>query len=68
MEMIAKREWSTSIGSYDEDVLVAALEMAKQTYSWMPSIAEFLQLIEIPSWSTAINRLHAMLLDFEASS
>lgn len=44
--VIAKREWATSIGSYDEDVLVAALEMAKQTYSWMPSIAEFLQLIE----------------------
>ncbi|MDP6968503.1 MAG: replication protein P [Gammaproteobacteria bacterium] len=44
--VIAKREWSTSIGSYDEDVLVAALEMAKQTYSWMPSIAEFLQLLE----------------------
>ncbi len=44
--VIAKREWSTCIGRYDEDVLVAALEMAKQTYSWMPSIAEFLQLIE----------------------
>ena len=44
--VIAKREWATSIGNYDEDVLVAALELAKQTYSWMPSIAEFLQLIE----------------------
>ena len=44
--VIAKREWATSIGSYDEDVLVAALELAKQNYSWMPSIAEFLQLIE----------------------
>jgi hypothetical protein len=44
--VIAKREWSTSIGSYDEDVLVAALELAKQTYSWVPSIAEFLQLLE----------------------
>ncbi len=44
--VIAKREWATSIGFYEEDVLVAALELAKQTYSWMPSIAEFIQLIE----------------------
>lgn len=43
---IAKREWALSIAPYDEDVLAMATEMAKQTYSWMPSIAEFLQLIE----------------------
>lgn len=43
---IAKREWALSIAPYDEDVLAMATEMAKQTYAWMPSIAEFLQLIE----------------------
>ncbi len=43
---IAKREWALSIAPYDEDVLAMAMEMAKQNYSWMPSIAEFLQLIE----------------------
>ena len=43
---IAKREWALSIAPYEEDVLAMATEMAKQTYSWMPSIAEFLQLIE----------------------
>ena len=42
--IIAKREWATSIQNYTEDVLVAALERAKVTYSWMPSIAEFVQL------------------------
>ena len=43
---IAKREWAQSLTPYTEDVLQHALELAKQHYSWMPSIAEFLQLIQ----------------------
>ena len=43
---IAKREWARSIAAYDEDVLLVAIEEAKQRYSWMPSIAEFLQLLD----------------------
>jgi len=43
--VIAKREWATSLQGYGEDVLVLSIERAKREYSWMPSIAEFLQLL-----------------------
>jgi len=44
--IIAKREWALSLAGYGEDVLVLAMEQAKRQYSWMPSIAEFLQLMD----------------------
>ncbi len=44
--IIAKREWALSLAGYEEDVLVLALEQTKRQYSWMPSIAEFLQLMD----------------------
>jgi hypothetical protein len=44
--IIAKREWALSLAGYEEDVLVLAIEQAKRQYSWMPSIAEFLQLMD----------------------
>jgi len=44
--IIAKREWAFSLAGYEEDVLVLAIEQAKRQYSWMPSIAEFLQLMD----------------------
>ena len=44
--IIAKREWALSLVGYEEDVLVLALEQTKRQYSWMPSIAEFLQLMD----------------------
>ena len=44
--IIAKREWALSLAGYEEDVLVIALEQTKRQYSWMPSIAEFLQLMD----------------------
>jgi len=44
--IIAKREWALSLAGYEEDVLVLAIEQAKRQYSWMPSIAEFLSLMD----------------------
>ncbi len=44
--VIAKREWATSLQGYGEDVLVLAIERAKREFSWMPTIAEFLQLLQ----------------------
>jgi hypothetical protein len=44
--VIAKREWATSLQGYGEDVLVLAIERAKREYNWMPTIAEFLQLLQ----------------------
>ena len=44
--IIAKREWALSLAGYEEDVLVLAIEQAKRQYSWMPSIAEFLALMD----------------------
>ncbi len=44
--IIAKREWALSLAGYEEDVLVFAIEQTKRQYSWMPSIAEFLQLMD----------------------
>ena len=44
--IIAKREWALSLAGYEEDVLVLAIEQTKRQYSWMPSIAEFLQLMD----------------------
>jgi hypothetical protein len=44
--IIAKREWALSLVGYGEDILVLAIEQAKRQYSWMPSIAEFLQLMD----------------------
>ena len=43
---LVKREWAISLQPYDEDVVMAAIELTKQNYSWPPAIAEFLQLIE----------------------
>lgn len=42
---IAKREWALSLQGYREPELVAAVDLCKQQYAWMPTIAEFLQVL-----------------------
>ncbi len=43
---IAKREWALSLGAYHESQLVAAVDQCKETLAWMPSISEFLAILE----------------------
>lgn len=43
---IAKREWALSVQGYSESQLVAAIDQCKETLEWMPSIAEFLRLLD----------------------
>jgi hypothetical protein len=43
---IAKREWALSLGAYHESQLVAAVDQCKVTLAWMPSISEFLGILE----------------------
>ncbi|MCJ8298223.1 MAG: replication protein P [Pseudomonadales bacterium] len=44
---IAKREWALSLGQYSEAELVAAVSRAKETLAWAPSIAEFIQILQL---------------------
>jgi len=43
---IAKREWALSLGSFNETELVKAVNHCKETLSWMPTISEFLQILQ----------------------
>lgn len=42
---IAKREWALSLQGYSEAELVLAVNRCKESYVWMPAIAEFLSLL-----------------------
>jgi len=42
---IAKREWALSIQGYGEVELVAAIDRCKETLAWMPTISEFLTIL-----------------------
>ncbi len=42
---LAKREWSIAIRGFQEPLLAYAVERAKETYAWPPTISEFLNLI-----------------------
>ena len=42
---LAKREWSIAIKGFQEPLLAYAVERAKETYAWPPTISEFLNLI-----------------------
>jgi hypothetical protein len=44
--VIAKREWALSIDSYTEAQLVKAVDRCKETLAWMPTISEFLSILE----------------------
>ncbi|WP_249263595.1 replication protein P [Neptunomonas phycophila] len=43
---IAKREWALSLTSYDESQLVRAVDRCKETLAWMPTVSEFLKILE----------------------
>jgi hypothetical protein len=43
---IAKREWALSLSYYSEGQLVAAVDRCKETLAWMPTISEFLKVLE----------------------
>ncbi len=42
---IAKREWALSLRGYTEQEMVLAIDRCKQQFVWMPTIAEFLELM-----------------------
>lgn len=42
---IAKREWALSLRGYGEAELVAAIDRCKETLAWMPTISEFLSIL-----------------------
>lgn len=42
---IAKREWALSLQEYSEAELVLAVNRCKESFIWMPTIAEFLSLL-----------------------
>ena len=42
---IAKREWALSLQGYSEAELVLAVNRCKESFIWMPAIAEFLSLL-----------------------
>lgn len=43
---IAKREWALSLAAFSEAQLVAAVDRCKETLAWMPTISEFLKILE----------------------
>ena len=43
--LIAKREWAISIRYYGEAELVAAVNRCKETLAWMPTISDFLAIL-----------------------
>jgi hypothetical protein len=43
---LVKREWALSLDGYGEAELVAAVNRCKETSSWMPSIAEFIAIVQ----------------------
>lgn len=43
---IAKREWALSIVAFSESQLVTAVDRCKETLAWMPTISEFLKILE----------------------
>ena len=42
---LAKREWAIALKGYQEPLLAYAVERTKEEYSWPPTIADFLKLI-----------------------
>ncbi len=42
---IAKREWALSMQGYSEAELVAAISRCKETLAWMPTISEFITIL-----------------------
>nr|WP_210396969.1 replication protein P [Motiliproteus sediminis] len=42
---IAKREWALSLQGYSEAELVLAVNRSKESFIWMPTVAEFLSLL-----------------------
>ncbi|GGO83040.1 hypothetical protein GCM10011348_25840 [Marinobacterium nitratireducens] len=43
---IAKREWALSLRGYGEAELVAAIDHCKERLAWMPTISEFLKILQ----------------------
>lgn len=43
--IVAKREWALSMSHYSEAELVAAVNLCKEKFAWMPSIAEFISVL-----------------------
>ncbi|MFC6669407.1 hypothetical protein [Marinobacterium aestuariivivens] len=43
---IAKREWALSLRGYGEAELVAAIDHCKEQLAWMPTISEFLKILQ----------------------
>lgn len=43
--IVAKREWALSLSRYTEAELVAAVNLCKEKFAWMPSIAEFISVL-----------------------
>lgn len=43
---IAKREWALSLTAYHESQLVRAVDRCKETLAWMPTVSEFLKILE----------------------
>ncbi len=42
---LAKREWALSLSGYSEPELVAAINRCKETLAWMPTISEFIAIL-----------------------
>ena len=42
---IAKREWALSMQGYSEAELVSAINRCKETLAWMPTISEFITIL-----------------------
>ncbi|WP_232348843.1 replication protein P [Neptunomonas qingdaonensis] len=43
---IAKREWALSLAAFSEMQLVTAVDRCKETLAWMPTVSEFLKILE----------------------
>jgi len=43
---IAKREWALSLAGFGESELVAAVDHCKESLAWMPTISEFLKILQ----------------------
>ncbi len=42
---LAKREWALSLSGYSEAELVAAINRCKETLAWMPTVSEFIAIL-----------------------
>ncbi|MDI3323322.1 replication protein P [Pontibacterium granulatum] len=43
---LAKREWALSLRGYNESELVVAIDRCKESLAWMPSVSEFLAILQ----------------------